>query len=355
MARRTFDVIDIVELLQHAAAGRSKNEIAVSLGIDRKTIRKYLAPAEAAGLIPGAELSEAEWAEKVRVWFPELADLRLRQVTWPEIARHHDYIVSQLRAGVTMATIHQRLRDEQGLAVSVASFRRYVRGNVSEETRRREVTVLAPSDAVPGEVAEIDYGRLGMWTDPATGKRRSVWAFVLVLAASRHMFVRPVLTMDQYAWTVCHVAAFEFFGGVPARLVPDNLKTGVERSDLYDPKLNRSYAELAAYYGTLIDPARALRPKDKPHVERQIPYVRDSFWRGRRQLSLRQITAIIARRGHPHGSGLGTQRWPVERTICWLHQFRRLRTRWERRADIHQAFLSLACSIICLRKLKGSF
>src|SRR5215207_3105533 len=62
---------------------------------------------------------------------------------------------------------------------------------------------------------------------------------------------------------------------------PDNLRTGVDRPDLYDPKLNRAYGELAAHYGCLIDPARASKPKDKPRVERQMPYVRDSFWRGR--------------------------------------------------------------------------
>src|SRR5437667_418667 len=98
----------------------------------------------------------------------------------------------------------------------------------------------------------------GRWLGPVTGKLRTVWAFVMVLACSRHMFVRPVLKMDQRAWTECHVAAFEFFAGVPARLVPDNLKTGVDKPDLYDPKLNRSYAELAAHYGCLIDPARAI-------------------------------------------------------------------------------------------------
>ncbi len=74
----------------------------------------------------------------------------------------------------------------------------------------------------------------------------------------------------------------------------------------------------------------------------------------RRQLAAGGITALLAGRGKLHGFGLGTQRWPVERTIGWLHQFRRLRTRWERRADIHQAFLSLACSIICLRRLHRS-
>jgi transposase len=113
----------------------------------------------------------------------------------------------------------------------------------------------------------------------------------MVLATSRFMFVRPVLTMDQRAWTECHVEAFAFFGGVPRRLVPDNLRTGVDRPDLYDPKINRSYAELAAHYGTLVDPARRGKPKDKPRVERPMPYVRDSFWRGREWASLQQMQA----------------------------------------------------------------
>ena len=117
----------------------------------------------------------------------------------------------------------------------------------------------------------------------------------MVLSCSRHMFVRPVLRMDQRAWTECHVAAFGFFGGVPARLVPDNLKTGVDKPDLYDPKLNRSYAELAAHYGCLIDPARALKPRDKPKVERPMPYVRDSFWRGRQFTSLEEMQAEAVR------------------------------------------------------------
>jgi hypothetical protein len=219
----------------------------------------------------------------------------LRQVTWPEIAKHHDYIAAQLAEGVTSATVHQRLRDERGLAVSVASFRRYVRANVAAETLRSRVTVRALGEAAPGELAEIDYGRLGSWVDPATGRRRAVWAFVLVLAASRHIFVRPVLVMDQHAWTVAHVEAFAFFGGTPARLVPDNLKTGVDRPDLYDPKINRSYAELAAHYGVLVDPARKRKPKDKPHVERHVPYVRDSFWRGREFTSLTQMQADATR------------------------------------------------------------
>ncbi len=71
----------------------------------------------------------------------------------------------------------------------------------------------------------------------------------------------------------------------------------------------------------------------------------------RRMLRQRGITPHIARRGTPHGSGLGVHRWYVERTVGWLHAFKRLRVRYERRADIHQALISLACSVICLRQL----
>lgn len=280
---------DVTEILVHWYAGRSQSEIATSLGVDRKTIRKYLAPAIAAGIEPGGPaVSAAEWAELAQKWFPGLADARLRQTTWPEIERHRDYVADMLKIGVTQATIHQRLRDEQGLQASVASLKRWVAANLPEEVRRDRVTVLG-EDAEPGSEAQIDYGHLGSWTDPRSGKKHRVWAFVLVLVCSRLMFVRPVLRMDQRAWTEAHVAAFEFFGGVPARLVPDNLKTGVDKPDLYDPKLNRSYAELGEHYGVLIDPARAAKPKDKPRVERPMPYVRDSFWRGREFTSLQHM------------------------------------------------------------------
>src|ERR1700728_2643478 len=296
MARRTFDASDVAEIRVHWHAGRSLNEMSQSLGVDRKTLRKYLAPAVAAGIVPGGPAKgEQEWQELVREWFPELADTRLRQVTWPAIAEHHDYIVAQMKAGLRMSTIHQRLCDERGLAPSVASFRRYVAANIPEEARRSQVVVWNPRPAEAGEQAQIDYGQLGRWLDPVSGRLRTVQAFVMVLACSRHMFVRPVLKMDQRAWTECHVEAFAFFGGVPARLVPDNLKTGGDKPDLYDPKVNRSYAELAAHYGCLVDPARALKPRDKARVERPMPYARASCGRGRQFTSLEQMQAEAAR------------------------------------------------------------
>lgn len=280
MARRAFEVIDVVEVLQHWHAGRSKAEVAASLGVDRGTVRKYVAQAEAEGLRPGGPpLPRDEWAAKVRTWFPALVDAKARSLTYPEINAHRERI-GKLLEDVTVTTAFQRLRDEAGLEVGISSFRRYVALEFSDRVAEAQVTVLRPPVA-PGSEAQIDYGYLGQWLDPATQRVRKVWAFVMVLACSRHMFVRPVLCMNQAAWTAAHVGAFEFFNGVPARLVPDNLATGVTKPDLYDPKLNRAYAELASHYGTLIDPARRQKPKDKPRVERPMPYVRDSFWRGR--------------------------------------------------------------------------
>ncbi|GAB3878101.1 hypothetical protein GCM10027612_01850 [Microbispora bryophytorum subsp. camponoti] len=285
-------MIDITEILAHWYAGRSQHDVAGSLGVDRKTIRRYVEPAIAAGFVPGGTppMSQADWEPLVKEWFPHLTDTRLRQVTWPDFDKHREYIVEMLRAGVTKATIHQRLRDEHGVAGSVASFKRYVTANLAEDAVRARVTVLR-ADPEPGLEAQIDYGLLGSWTDPRTGRSQRVWAFVMVLSHSRHMFVHPVVSMDQASWTASHVEAFAFFGGCPARLVPDNLKTGVDKPDLYDPKLNRAYAELAAHYGVLIDPARARKPKDKPRVERQMPYIRDSWWKGREFASLAEMQA----------------------------------------------------------------
>src|SRR6185312_212935 len=112
----------------------SINEMSVSLGVDRKTIRKYLAPALDAGLRPGGKpVTAAQWAAHVEVWFPQLSNTRLRQVTWPEIDQHADYVKTQLAAGVHQSTVWQRLRDEHGLEASVASFRRWVRATLPEE------------------------------------------------------------------------------------------------------------------------------------------------------------------------------------------------------------------------------
>jgi transposase len=186
MARRTFDVRDVTEILVCWYAGRSQSEVATSLGVDRKTIKKYVSAAVAAGIVPGGPpMTVGDWAELVGKWLEQVTDARLRQTTWPQIEQHRDYIAGMLAVGVTKQTIWQRLRDEQGLRASVASLKRWVAANLPEEAHRGRVTVLG-DDPAPGSEAQIDYGHLGSWTDPRSGKKHRVWAFVMVLPASRH-------------------------------------------------------------------------------------------------------------------------------------------------------------------------
>ncbi len=194
------------------------------------------------------------------------------------LAPLHDEIAKALEAS-SMTTVWQRLCDAGRTSVSFPTFRRYVAERI-RATDPARLTVLLPDPAF-GEAMEIDYGRLGMWTDPIGGRRRSVWAFVATLRASGQHFVRPVLKMDRATWITCHLEALRFFGGCARFWIPDNLKAGVLKADLYDPRLNRAYRELAEHYGAIVDPARAAHPKDKPRIERAVPYVRDSFWSGR--------------------------------------------------------------------------
>jgi transposase len=96
---------------------------------------------------------------------------------------------------------------------------------------------------------------------------------------------------------------------------------------------------------------RVGRPRRKPDsLFADRGYDHDIY---RDKVRARRILPVIARRGTPHGSGLGVYRWVVERTFAWLHGFRRLRVRWERRADIHEALLKLACCLITHRQLSS--
>ena len=300
MARRQFEVIDVVEVLQHWHAGRPKSVVASSLGVDAKTMRKYVNPAEEAGLVPGGpSLSRGEWSELVRDWFPELVDARARSATHVVIDAHRDRIKTMLETN-TVATVHQRLRDEHGLAVGITSFRAYVAA--SSPATGPGTGHGAPSRG-PGRAKKP---RSTTACSGAGSTRRAARAADLGLRDGtgllRHMFVRPVIRLDETPGWRPTLAAFDYFGGVPRRLVPDNLATGVTKADLYDPKINRAYAELAAHYQVLVDPARARKPKDKPRVERPMRYIRDSFWRGRewRDEAHMQEAALP-----------GASRWPV--------------------------------------------
>lgn len=312
MGRRRITVSDDAEILVHWRAGRRIREIARSLGYARNTVRERIATAQAAGFTQrGSSLSAAEWRAALAATALERGDGQRRFPAQSKIEPLREQVTLALKAS-TAATVWQRLHDAGELDVGRRTFQRYVQEQIRPVDPAR-LTVLLPAP-VFGEAMELDYGRLGMWTDPLGGRSRTVWAFVATLRASNTHFVRPVLQMDQRAWITCHREAVSFFGGVPRRWICDNLKSGVLGADLYDPQLNRGYRELAEHAGALIDPARAVHPKDKPRVERAMPYVRDSFWSGRSFASFEAIVAaaltwcrdVAPARRHPR---LGQSAW----------------------------------------------
>jgi len=290
MARRSFTMRDIVEVLSHWHAGRSVRQIAKSLRVGRHTVDKFITVAEAAGYHPGQPpLSADQWHAFVRTHFPEHARDGHETPAFERIAPLHNQIGEALQTN-RPSTVWQRLHDAHLLPVSLPTFYRYLNYAWPDGYRPRAITVRR-DDPPPGEEAQIDFGYLGTWLDPQTQRRLRLWAFILILAHSRHLFLRVVSRLDQQAWLECHIAAFTFLGGVPRHLVIDNLTPGVLKPDLYDLAINRGYEQLANHDGTLVDPCRAGHPKDKPRVERMVPYVRDSFWAGRTFLSLEKINA----------------------------------------------------------------
>lgn len=280
---------DIDEILSYWHQTGSIQGTARSLGVHRDTVRKYTAIARSHGYRPGSPPPPDGWRAFVREVIPQAIGRTPPSEAMRRMAVFHQEIVAGL-AQTTAATVWQRLRDERGLRVSLTSFYRYVRRHAAQEGATKGITIRRV-EPPPGEVAEVDLGALGLWWDPEEKRKRRLHAFVMVLGHSRHMFVWVTPVTDQRAWVQGHVEAFSFFGGVPARVVLDNLKAGVLKADIYDPKFNRTYEELARHYGFIVDPARARKPKDKPVVERMIPYVRSSFFKGRDFKSIAEINA----------------------------------------------------------------
>jgi hypothetical protein len=147
------------------------------------------------------------------------------------------------------------------------------------ETGRGRTTVRV-ADTAPGEVAEVDFGKLGYVPSDLFGRLRVLHALVVTLVFSRHQFV--YLTHTQTLQDVIEGLedAWVFFGGVTARVVVDNLRAAIRKADRYDPIFNRTFEDYAQFRGFVIDPAPVRQATGKPHVERQVPFVRDSFFRG---------------------------------------------------------------------------
>lgn len=122
-----------------------------------------------------------------------------------------------------------------------------------------------------GEKLFVDYcGQTTPITDRKTGEIRQAQVFVAVLGASNYTYAEACWAQSLPEWTMAHVHAFAFFGGVPALVVSDNLKAGVNIPHRYEPEANRTYEDLAEHYGCALLPARVRKPKDKAKVEKGV-------------------------------------------------------------------------------------
>jgi transposase len=174
----------------------------------------------------------------------------------------------------------------------------------------RKDTTVRVADGDPGVECQIDFGYLGMLTDAEDGRRRKVYALIFTAVYSRHMFVWLSYSQTLAAVIAGCQAAWDFFGGVFAVLIPDNLTPVIAAADAVNPRFTQGWLDYAGHVGFLTDPARVRSPKDKPRVERAVQYVRRNFWDGETFTSLDQaqqaVTAWCARTAGTriHGSGL---------------------------------------------------
>jgi transposase len=136
------------------------------------------------------------------------------------------------------------------------------------------------ADVEPGELAEVDFGRLGLVIDPETGRRRVLHALIVTLVYSRHQYVHVTFSQKLPDLIEGLEDPWEYFGGVAARVVLDNLRAAVSKPDRYDPTFQCTFEEYARHRGIVIDGAVVRHATGKPHVERQVQYVRQSFFRG---------------------------------------------------------------------------
>jgi transposase len=275
MAYRELGVIELREVWRRYSAGDGVRAIARGTGVDRKTLAKYVAAAIAVGLSRGAppptDAQLAEFARGLR------GTPGGRPAALPErLAPYQAQIAAWLADGLRLTKIHRRLR-EQGVGVPYSSLHRFAQAHCGFGTPRVTVRVADPP---PGEAAEADFGRLGLWPDPATGTRRYVYGLLVTLAFSRYAFLWVALRQDLPTVLAGLEAAWAFFPGVVRRLVVDNLKPVVTRADRYAPQIDRVFLEYAQHRGFLVDPAVPRHATGKPKVERGIPYVRQDFFRG---------------------------------------------------------------------------
>ena len=271
---REVSMAEIREVLRLRQQGRSLHAIERLLSLDRKTIRRYLELATAAGFDPkGDAVSEAAVSAVLArarpgrpAWHGE---------SWAELGRHHMFLKARLDTGLTLTKI-QTLLGRQGIVIPYRTLQRYAAAELGWGGRRETVPV---ADGEPGHELQADFGRLGK-VGRAVGPRRLVKGLALTPCVSRYTFCWPT-----YGETLPEVIegfeeAWDFYGGVFRVVIVDNFKAVVDRADPLNPRLNPGFLEYAQARGFVVDPCIIASPTQKPRVERAVPYCRNSGFAG---------------------------------------------------------------------------
>jgi transposase len=264
--------MDIREVLLHLRAGSSDRRIGRDTGLDRRTVKRYRDWAQAQGLLEG----ELPSLERLQVLLDQSMPERLPPQNVSSVAPYRDLVAQLVNENVETAALKCRL-EERGFTGSYSAVHRFVS---KLKPRTPEATVRV--ERKPGEEGQLDFGYAGLMIDPASGELRRAWAFVMTLSWSRHQYVEFVFDQKIETWLRLHRNALAFFGGVPRRLVIDNLKAAIVKALWDDPEVQQSYRECAEHYGFLIAPCRPYTPEHKGKVEQGgVHYVQRNFLGGR--------------------------------------------------------------------------
>jgi transposase len=282
MSRRK-NSMDIREIVRRARAGQSDRAIGREMSIDRRTVARYRAWAQEQGLLEGDLPELGELHQLLAETLPEARPPQNLSTVEP-----YREVVERLRKqSVEIAAVHQRLV-ERGFTGSYHAVYRFVQ---QLEPGEPEATVRV--EVAPGEEAQVDFGSAGKMLD-GEGQLRKAWAFVMTLSHSRHQFVCFVFDQKVGTWLECHRRAFEYFEGVPKKVVLDNLKAAIIRACVNDPQVQQAYRECAEHYGFLIAPNRPATPRHKGKVEKGgVHYVKRNFLAGKETLRCRQANRDV--------------------------------------------------------------
>ena len=268
--------MEIQEIIRRWQKGHSQRQIAAGAGVSRDTVRRYLAATQREGIArDGPAPTDDQLSRLARISHsgPRQSGTLGQDMLEP----WGDQIYRWLTVDRLQMTRIQELLDSRGCPVAYPSLRRFI---LKRNWRKLGKATVRMEDIPPGEVAELDFGRLGYIADQETGHRRAVWALLVVLAHSRHSFVWPTYSQKLEEVIAGLEASWAFFGGIPKYLVIDNFPAAVAGADSLHPRLTRGFLEYSQHRGFITDPARVRHPRDKPKVERSVQYVRERFFKG---------------------------------------------------------------------------